>query len=87
MVRIVNYNNDKTIQDDKIKKYSICKCCKIYNVNKYIVLQPNKEILKSKLSIDNWCVNRNKISNKCHNIICNCKHKSRLIFMDYTKSK
>jgi len=42
MVRIVNYNNGKTIQNDKIKKYSICNCCKIYNVNKSIVIQQNK---------------------------------------------
>jgi len=53
MVRIVNYNNCKTIQNDKNKKYSICNCCKIYNLNN-IVIQPNKEILRRKLSIYNW---------------------------------
>jgi len=85
MVWIVNYNNSKTIQN--YKNYSICKCCKIYNVNKSIILQSNKEILRRELNIDNWYVNRSKISNKCHNIICNCKHKSRLIYIDYEKSK
>lgn len=84
MVRIVNYNNCKTIQNDKNKKYSICNCCKIYNFNN-IVIQPNKEILRRKLSIYNWYVNRFEISNKSHNIKCNCKHKSRLIFIDYAK--